>query len=163
MFVISSAGRPKNQSSTVAAGYKNDWQREMQEGRDATAVLGTTVRSWVPLVASDIANLDGSEFADSPVPDDVIRSAEHLLAIVAARADAQGNPLPYRALADVRSAAEAFDPILQAVRKTLSIVGGRQDKDFQKLRIQRAAQRDEDDEPGAPVPELPADDEPADS
>jgi hypothetical protein len=169
----------------LAAHYKGTWQREMQEGRNAIAVLGNSVRSWVPLVAGDIENLDTSDFADSPVADDVILAAERLMTQVGAHSDAAGNPLSYRdslvldirtrleagvkergeaeaadrrfqqTLADARSSADAFEAILQAFRKSLGLTFGRHDKDYQKLRIQRAAQRDEDDDPGAPVPELP--------
>ena len=169
----------------VAAAYKSTWQREMQEGRNAIAVLGTSVRSWVPLVAGDVENLDTSDFADSPVADDVILAAQRLLARVEGHTDAAGNPLLYRdalvldmrtkleagvkehgeaeaadqlfqqTLADARNSAEAFEAVLQAFRKSLGMAFGRQDKDYQKLRTQRAAQRDEDDDPNAPVPELP--------
>ena len=169
----------------LAAYYKSTWLREMQEGRNAIAVLGNSVRSWVPLVASDVENLDTSDFAASPVADDVLLAAQRLLTRVEAQSDAAGNPLSYRdplvsdvrgkleaavkesgeaeaadqlfqrAMADARSSANAFEAVLQAFRKSLGLAVGRQDKDYQKLRIQRAAQRDEDDDPGAPVPELP--------
>jgi hypothetical protein len=169
----------------LAAHYKSTWQREMQEGRNAIAVLGNSVRSWVPLVMSDVVNLDTSDFADSPVADDVILGAERLLTQVEAHSDAAGNSLSYRdslvldirtrleaglkerreaeaadrrfqqTLADARGSADAFEAVLQAFRKSLGLAVGRHDKDYQKLRIQRAAQRDEDDDPGAPVPELP--------
>jgi hypothetical protein len=169
----------------LAAHYKSTWQREMQEGRNAIAVLDNSVRSWVPLVVGDVESLDTSDFATSPVADDVILAAQRLLTRVEAHVDAAGTPLPYReplaidvrakleagvkerseaeaadqrfqqTLADARSSADAFEAVLQAFRKSLGLAVGRQDKDFQKLRIQRAAQRDEDDDPGAPVPELP--------
>ncbi|HWN68736.1 MAG TPA: hypothetical protein VNM90_13960 [Haliangium sp.] len=168
-----------------AADYKSTWQREMQEGRNAIAVLGNSVRSWVPLVLSDVVSLDTSDFADSPVADDVILGAQRLMARVGAYSDAAGSPLSYReslavdvrvkleaavkerseaeaadrqfqqTLANARSSADAFEGVLQAFRKSLGLAVGRQDKDYQKLRLQRAAQRDEDDDPGAPVPELP--------
>jgi hypothetical protein len=169
----------------LAAHYKSTWLREMEEGRNAIAVLGNSVRSWVPLVVGDVANLDTSDFADSPVADDVILAGQRLLTRVEGHRDAQGNPLSYReplaldvrakleagikergeaeaadrvyqqTLADARSSATAFETTLQAFRKSLGLAVGRHDKDYQKLRIQRASQRDEDDDPGAPVPELP--------
>lgn len=168
-----------------AAGYRSTWLREMAEGRGAMAVLASTVQAWVPLVTGDIANLNSSDFATSPVADDVISAAERMLEMAGAHVDAQGSALPYREalVADVsarlaaglkeRSEAEAADRayqqiladardaygelgvVLGAFRKSLGAVFGRNDKDFQKLRVQRAAQRDEDDDPNAPVPELP--------
>jgi hypothetical protein len=168
-----------------AAGYRSTWLREMEEGRGAMAALSATVQAWVPLVVGDIANLSTSDFAVSPVADDVINTAERLLDMVGAHVDAQGNPLAYREalvadlsarlaagvkerseaeaadrtyqeiLAEARSAYADFSVVLQAFRKSLGAVFGRNDKDFQKLRVQRAAQRDEEDDPDAPVPDLP--------
>jgi hypothetical protein len=57
-----------------------------------------------------------------------------------------------RLLKDARIAAEAFDKDLQAFRKTLSAAFGRSDKDFQKLRAEKAHTRDDDDDPAAPAP-----------
>jgi hypothetical protein len=166
-----------------AAGYRSTWLRKMQEGREATAILATTVHSWLPLVADDISALNNSEFAPSPVADDVITSAQRLLDAASEYVDAQGNPLAYRealiadvsakletgvekraeaeaadrayqqTMAEARRTAAAFDVALQAFRKSLSRLLGRNDKDFQKLRVQRAAQRDEEDDPGAPMPD----------
>ena len=58
-------------------------------------------------------------------------------------------------LADARDAHVELNTVLKAFRKTLRAMFGSSDKDFQKLRGQRASQRDEDDDPGTPVPELP--------
>jgi hypothetical protein len=168
-----------------AAGYRSTWLREMEEGRGAMAALGSSVQSWVPLVMGDIANLNSSDFAPSPVAEDMLIAAERLLETASAHVDAQGSALAYREVlvADLgakleagkkeRSEAEAadrvyqqivaeareafidFHVVLRAFRKSLGAVVGRSDKDFQKLRIQRAIQRDEDDDPGAPLPELP--------
>lgn len=168
-----------------AAGYRSTWLREMSEGRDAIAILTTTLQSWVPLLVDDVANLNSSDFAPSPVADDVIIAARQLLDVVGGHVDAQGNTLAYsevliadvgvklatgikeraeaeaadseyqQILADARDTYAEFNTVLKAFRKTLAAVLGRSDKDFQKLRVQRAAQRDEDDDPGAPVPELP--------
>lgn len=168
-----------------AAGYRSTWLREMAEDRGAMAILASTIQAWLPLVEGDIATLTSSDFAPSPVADDVIAGAERLLEMAGAHVDAQGSALPYRealvtdvsaklaaglkerseaeaadrvyqqVLADARGAYAELNPVLQAFRKSLSTMFGRTDKDFQKLRVQRAAQRDEDDDPGAPVPELP--------
>jgi hypothetical protein len=168
-----------------AAGYRSTWLREMAEDRGAIATLASTVQGWVPLVAGDIANLNASDFAPSPVADDVVTAARLLIDMVAGHVDAEASALPYRdvLIADVgvkiaaglkeRAEAEAadreyqqilatarvayadFNTVLQAFRKSLGTIFGRNDKDFQKLRVQRAAQRDDDDDPGAPVPELP--------
>ncbi len=169
----------------LAAGFRSTWLREMAEGRGAMAALTTTVQGWLPLVVGDIANLNSSDFAASSVADDVITAAERLLELAGEHVDAQGSALPYRdalvtdlsakiatgikerteaeaadseyqqILAEARRADADFRALLRAFRKSLGAVLGRNDKDFQKLRVQRAAQRDEDDDPGAPVPELP--------
>jgi hypothetical protein len=168
-----------------AASFRSTWLREMEEGRGAMAVLATAVQGWLPLVVGDIANLNSSDFATSPVADDVITAAERLLQTASEHVDAQGGALPYRdslvtdlsaklaagikeraeaeaadseyqqILTEARDAYTDFNGVLRAFRKSLGAVLGRNDKDFQKLRVQRAAQRDEDDDPGAPVPELP--------
>ena len=49
-----------------------------------------------------------------------------------------------------RDTAEAFNTELKAFRRTLGNVVGRSDKDYQKLRADRAAMADEDDDPAAP-------------
>ena len=79
-----------------------------------------------------------------------------LAAGVKERSEAEAADRAYQeVLAEARSAYAAFNVVLQAFRKSLGAVFGRNDKDFQKLRVQRAAQRDEEDDPDAPVPELP--------
>lgn len=72
------------------------------------------------------------------------------------RSEAEAADSEYQQiLAEARESYVAFNVVLRALRKSLGAVLGRNDRDFQKLRIQRAAQRDEDDDPSAPVPELP--------
>ena len=67
--------------------------------------------------------------------------------------EAEGADTEFQSiLAKVRATAEAFDTELQGFRKTLTAVVGRRDKDFQKLRAQKAQVRDEDDDPAAPPP-----------
>lgn len=110
------------------------------------------------------------------VPDDVIEDGERLVETIDEHKDAAGNPLPYRdaalaeldpvlkaaqkewseadgadvayqkLLADVRKTAAAFDPELQAFRRTLAGAFGRSDRDYQKLRADRAAAPDDDDD-----------------
>jgi hypothetical protein len=60
-------------------------------------------------------------------------------------------------LARVRSTAEGFDRDLQAFRRTLMTDAGRSDKDFQKLRAERAQVPDEEDDPNAPPAPAPVD------
>jgi hypothetical protein len=55
-------------------------------------------------------------------------------------------------LSDVRATAAVFDLELQTFRCSLSHVAGRTDKDFQKLRTERASQTDKEDAPNAPDP-----------
>jgi hypothetical protein len=119
------------------------------------------------------------------VPDDVLEDGDRLLSEVEDFKDAEEKPLAYQEAAikelgpalqaankewaeaeaadklyqdllkDVRETAAVFDPELQAFRRSLSTVFGRSDKDFQKLRAERAGQADEDDDPNAPQPPSP--------
>lgn len=117
------------------------------------------------------------------VPDDVIEDGERLLLGLADGKDKDGKDLAYKSsaeaaldaaikaaskewseaeasdaehqsrLAAVRETADAFDKELQAFRQTLGSALGRSNKDFQKLRSERASQADdEDDSSGPPVP-----------
>jgi hypothetical protein len=118
------------------------------------------------------------------VPDDVFEDAQRLLDILDETQDAQNNPLVYandaktalnatlvpantewseaeaadahyqKLLAAVRASAAVFDLELQTFRRSLAHVAGRNDKDFQKLRAERASQADDEDDssdPGAPA------------
>jgi hypothetical protein len=126
------------------------------------------------------------------VPDDVIDDAERLITIIDLHRNAADEPLPYReaALAQltpalesaakewqeaesadktyqdllqtVRAAADAFDVDLIALRRSLIAVGGRNDKDYQKLRAIRAAAADEDDDADGPPPSTVVPAEPGD-
>jgi hypothetical protein len=77
-------------------------------------------------------------------------------------AEAETADRQYQALlAKVRDTGRTFDVELQAMRRIMSVVAGRNDKDFQKLRAQRAQLPDEEDDPAAPpapsgVPPAPA-------
>lgn len=68
----------------------------------------------------------------------------------------QGCGDPHHQAADLlretRMAATDFDQDLQAFRSTIATLTSRQDKDYQKLRAQRAQLVDEDDDPNAPAP-----------
>jgi hypothetical protein len=120
------------------------------------------------------------------VPDDVMEDAERLVSLVDEHRDEAGNPLEYRdpalkalepalaaaqkewgeaeaadstyqkLLSQVRTAAAAFDPELQAFRRTLAGAFGRKDKDYQKLRAERASHPDDEDDANAPKPAEPA-------
>ncbi|MBK9265232.1 MAG: hypothetical protein IPM54_36300 [Polyangiaceae bacterium] len=116
------------------------------------------------------------------VPDDILEDGNRLLEVLDEATDAEGKPLDYAAaanaaltealaagnkewseaeaadskyqklLSEVRATAAVFDLELQTFRRSLSHVAGRNDKDFQKLRVERASQKDEEDDPeeGAP-------------
>jgi len=114
------------------------------------------------------------------VPDDVIEDGARLFDVVHDFVDAESKPLAFRdpfladfepklkaaeeewseaeaadatyqgLLKEVRATAESFDTELQAFRRTLSAAFGRSDKDFQKLRAERAHTPDEEDDPVAP-------------
>jgi hypothetical protein len=118
------------------------------------------------------------------VPDDILEDAQRLLDIMDEALDAQNNPVPYASdaksavnsalvaantewteaeaadshyqqlLANVRASASVFDLELQTFRRSLAHVAGRNDKDFQKLRVERASQMDDEDDssgPGSPA------------
>lgn len=165
-----------------AARYRGTWKQEMAESSDAVAVLAKALRTWIPLLARDVGGFDDSTFLDTAVPDDVISDGEQILATLAERVTTGREPLQYQAalvadvtakveaaqkehaeaeaadrlyqerLAEVRRAAEIFHNELRTFRRTVAALIGRNDKDYQKLRMQRAAQRDEDDDLDAPAP-----------
>lgn len=122
------------------------------------------------------------------VPDDVLEDADRLFDTLESATDADGKPLAYAAtaqsalsqdvlaankewteaeaadshyqklLAEVRATAAVFDLELQTFRRSLANVAGRSDKDFQKLRAEKASQVDDEDDPNgpaAPPPVLP--------
>jgi hypothetical protein len=119
------------------------------------------------------------------VPDDVFEDGNRLLEIVAESTNAQGKPVDYAAAAttaitdslaaankewseaeaadskyqellrNVRATGAVFDLELQTFRRSLSNVAGRNDKDFQKLRAERASHNDDEDDPDAPAPPAP--------
>jgi hypothetical protein len=163
----------------AGARYEATWKKEMKEGRGAIQGLLKTVRAWVPLVMRDVKGFDGNGFADQPdVPDDVLSDAERLLSVIGEAGsslnffepsqtaieqslqaaikewhEAEVADSSYQQLlAKVREAGATFDSELQLFRRTFGSIVGRSDKDFQKLRAERAATADEEDEPSAPPP-----------
>lgn len=174
-----------------ATHAQTSWRKEMAEGRSAVQELVVAVRAWMPLLVRDIAGFNGITLSAVNVPDDAIEDAERVLGLLVARGGAADNPLPYQdvargeletkvaaarkevteaeaadsdyqqRLATVRATSQTFDTELKAFRRTLESLIGRQDRDYQKLRSQRAAQRDEDDDPNAPLPpDEPDEDDP---
>ena len=124
------------------------------------------------------------------VADDVLTDASRLYALAFDARDGQGQPLSYiqalttqldaamqsadkeraeaeaadtkyqELLKNVRETAEVFNTDLKAFRRTLGNLVGRSDKDYQKLRAEKAHVKDEDDDadaPSAPQPVPPAD------
>lgn len=119
------------------------------------------------------------------VPDDVLEDAERLLSTIQDYRDGQGQPLSYQTeavetltlalqaaakewaeaeasdstyqqlLASVRELSAIMQGEMVALRRTLVVVVGRSDKDFQKLRVERGGFPDEDDDPNAPPPSKP--------
>jgi hypothetical protein len=119
------------------------------------------------------------------VPDDVIEDGERLLSVIDEFRDNKGNPLTYqkaaldaltpavqaaikewseaeaadaeyqRSFADVRALADPLQQDLVALRRSLLATAGRNDKDYQKLRAERAGYPDDDDDPNAPTPPKP--------
>jgi hypothetical protein len=125
------------------------------------------------------------------VPDDVIEDGERLLSVIAEFVDNAGKPLAYQkpaldaltpavqaaikewseaeaadreyqgAFAVVRDAAASLQVDLVALRRTLLATVGRSDRDYQKLRAERAGYADEDDDANAPAPPKPVEAAPA--
>jgi hypothetical protein len=119
------------------------------------------------------------------VPDDVIEDGERMASVIEEFRDAKGNPLPYqkaaldgfgpalqaavkewaeaeaadsehqRLLASVRGLADDLQTDLIALRRSLLAAVGRSDRDYQKLRAERAGLPDEDDDPNSPAPPKP--------
>lgn len=119
------------------------------------------------------------------VPDDVIEDGERMASVIDEYKDTKGNPLPYRQaaldgfgpalqaavkewgeaeavdsehqklLALVRSLADDLQNDLVALRRSLLVAVGRGDKDYQKLRSERAGLPDDEDDPNVPTPPQP--------
>ena len=119
------------------------------------------------------------------VPDDVIEDGERMISVIEEFRDLQGAALAYQKaaldelgpalqaavkewteaeaadaeyqkdFAQVRAMADKLQQDLVALRRTLMATAGRADKDFQKLRVERAAEADEDDDPNTPAPPKP--------
>ncbi|MBI4952039.1 MAG: hypothetical protein HY908_08395 [Myxococcales bacterium] len=118
------------------------------------------------------------------VPDDLIADGERLVDVIEAATTRGGEALPYRDIAvaaldplvataqkewqeaeaadrhyqslgaATRATAADFQTELVLFRRTLMSVAGRSDRDYQKLRAEKAITADEDDDPNAPpVPE----------
>jgi hypothetical protein len=119
------------------------------------------------------------------VPDDVIEDGERLVSVIEEYRNGSGSPLPYqkaaldalgpvlqaatkewteaeaadsehqRLLASVRDMADDLQKDLVTLRRCLLAALGRSDRDYQKLRAERAGLPDEEDDPNAPSPPLP--------
>jgi hypothetical protein len=119
------------------------------------------------------------------VPDDVIEDGERMSEVIDEFRDSKGEPLSYQKpaldrfgpllqaaakewaeaeavdwkyqqlLAQVRKLADALQTELVAFSRSLLSVVGRSDKDYQKLRAERAGWPDEDDDANAPSPPKP--------
>jgi hypothetical protein len=117
----------------------------------------------------------------SDVPDDVIEDGERLASTIQDYRDSKGNPLPYqkaaldgltpalqsaakewaeaeaadseyqKLLASVRQLASELQKELVALRRSLMAVVGRNDKDFQKLRVEHGGLPDDDDDANVPT------------
>ncbi len=119
------------------------------------------------------------------VPDDVLEDGERLLSVIDEARTAKGEQLSYRqqalavldplvkaavkewgeaeaadkeyqsVMASLRTQADELQRSLVSLRHTLLIEVGRKDKDYQKLRAERAGYPDEDDDPAAPPAPAP--------
>lgn len=125
------------------------------------------------------------------VPDDVIEDGERMASMIDEFRDGGGNPLPYqktaldaigpvlqaavkewgeaeaadsehqRLLGSVRRLADELQTELIPLRRSLLAAVGRSDRDYQKLRAERAGMPDDDDDPSAPPPPTPVPPAPA--
>jgi hypothetical protein len=119
------------------------------------------------------------------VPDDVIEDGERLASVIQEFKDGKDSPLAYqkaaldglapalqgatkewaeaeaadsehqKVFALVRELADDLQADLVALRRSLLAAVGRSDRDYQKLRAERAGYPDEDDDPNAPPPPKP--------
>lgn len=155
-----------------ARNSEASWKKEMREGKGAVASLVTKLRAWLPSFTRDVAGFNASDFADKPdVPDDVLADASRLLEAAAAQSPAPAWAASFTAdltpalnaavtewhqaeaadsayqqtLKKVRETGANFDAELQLYRVSLAAVLGTNDKDFQKLRAERATQKDDED------------------
>lgn len=160
----------------AARASEATWRKEMTEGRGAVAALVKRMRAWLPSFTRDVAGFQAGDFADKPdVPDDVLGDATRLFdaaegapakwagsfeadltplfqAAVKEWQEAEAADAKYQELLRrVRETAAPFDAELQLYRVSLAAVAGTSDKDYQKLRAERAAQKDDED----PAPPLP--------
>lgn len=175
----------------AASIYEPVWRRESAERASALVTLRQAIQAWVPLVQRDVVGFDGQDLVSSRVPDDVIEGGNRLYDIVTDYRDAAGQPLAYQAAclsaldqalkaatkeiaeaevadvtyqglqAAVRASAATFDQGLIAFRRTLGAVVGRSDRDYQKLRAERAQVADAEDDATAPPASTPIPSAPA--
>ncbi|MDI1445528.1 hypothetical protein [Polyangium sp. 6x1] len=119
------------------------------------------------------------------VPDDVIEDGNRLAEVLEEATTADGKPLAYKLAAldalspslvaankewseaeaadatyqkllkESRATAVVLDKEIQTFRRSLAHAVGRNDKDFQKLRVERASQKDDEDDAAAPSPPAP--------
>lgn len=154
----------------AASNSEAGWKKELKEGKGAIAALVKIMRSWLPSFTRDVAGFTAADFADKPsVPDDVMGDATRLLDAAAQsnkpwRASFEGHITPalqsavkewqeaesadagyQRLLRELRATVGAFDAELQLYRVSLAAAFGTNDKDYQKLRADRAVQKDEED------------------
>ncbi len=157
----------------AARNSEANWKKEMKEGKGAVSNLVRLMRGWLPSFTRDIPGFSPSDFADRPdVPDDVLADATRLLeagaqngappkawqasfdaeftpafnAAVKEWHEAEAKDAGYQQLLKTsREAAALFDAELQLFRVSLAAMVGTHDKDYQKLRAEKAATKDEED------------------
>ncbi|MBU1241423.1 hypothetical protein KKF84_03825 [Myxococcota bacterium] len=100
--------------------------------------------------------MDYAEGSSAPLPyaadclsslDTAINSAQKEIT------EAEQSDVTYQSLArSLREMATELEKQMVAFRRTLAVVSGRTDKDYQKLRLARVGTPDVDDDPAAPLP-----------
>ncbi|MBU1241435.1 hypothetical protein KKF84_07480 [Myxococcota bacterium] len=121
----------------------------------------TSTRAVLDDILEDAIRLHGmvTDYAEgSPTPlsyaadclaslDTAINSAQKEIT------EAEQSDVTYQSLSRaLRDMATDLEKQMVAFRRTLAVVSGRADKDYQKLRLERAGATDVDDDPAAPLP-----------
>lgn len=144
--------------------------KELDESQDAMAALRNQLKAWSGLLRQGIPGLEMTATITSNVPDDMLHGTDQILLALEA-----ADPLPFRdrAIADLTAARETLarewseaqtllagtqeeqaevrrlaaevQAMLVGLRRTLRVVLGREHRDYQKLRLQRARTVDEED------------------
>jgi hypothetical protein len=155
--------------------------KEKKESVTAARNLFETTRVWLPLLKRDVKGFSAQNYSNTMVNDDILEDGNRLFDFITDYVDPTGNKLPYAddclanmepvlhsALKEIsegeqadltyqamakatRDNGERLQKELVAFRKTIAYFSGRNDKDFQKLRLSKSHIPDTDDDQNAPT------------